>query len=71
MFFIISVLAQMIASPPPNMSYAGVTVKETGRPQLKQTMLCDGRVLGKEQCRRLTLLIAKCPTKVISSMSFS
>lgn len=71
MFFIISVLAQMIASPPPNMSCAGVTVNETGRPQLELTMLCDGSVLGKKQCRRLALLIAKCPNKVISSLSFS
>lgn len=48
MFFIISVLAQIIALPPLNVSDAGVTVKETDRPQLEQTILGNGKVLVKK-----------------------
>lgn len=35
-FLVISILAQIIASPPLTVPDAGVIVKETGRPQLEQ-----------------------------------
>lgn len=71
MFFIISILPQVIASPPLTVSDAGVTVKETGRPQPEQTLFWKDRALGKKQHCRLTLLITNFLNEVISSSPFS
>lgn len=65
MFVIISILAQIRALPPLTVSDAGVTVKDTSRPQLEQAMPWDGRVLEKEQHFRLTLFIAPFLNKVL------
>jgi hypothetical protein len=48
MFFIINILAQIIASSPLDVSNTDVTVKRIGRPQPEQMAPKDGKVVGKK-----------------------
>lgn len=47
MVFIISILAQIIAFSPVDVSNAGVTVKKIGGPQPEQMAPKDAKVVGK------------------------